>query len=243
VPAFMEPRSTVVDPNGEQLTMWSSTQVPHILKTLTAMTLGLPEHKIRVIAPDVGGGFGGKLTVTPEELLTLLVARTLRQPVKWTETRSESILTAHHGRAQIQDITLAARKDGTVTGLKVELMVDMGAYLGLLSPGVPLLGAFMYNAIYKFPAYHVACTNVFTTKTITEAYRGAGRPEATFAIERMMDELAAELGMEPLAVRERNWITHEEFPFTTVTGLVYDSGNYEAATAKAKELFNYEALR
>jgi aerobic carbon-monoxide dehydrogenase large subunit len=122
VPAFMEPRSTVVDPNGEQLTMWSSTQVPHILKTMTALTLGLPEHKLRVIAPDVGGGFGGKLTVTPEELLTLLVARKLKRPVKWTESRSESILTAHHGRAQIQDITLAARKDGTVTGLKVELM-------------------------------------------------------------------------------------------------------------------------
>src|SRR5262249_58159914 len=130
----------------------ASTQVPHTLKTLTAMTLGLPEHKIRVIAPDVGGGFGGKLTVTPEELLTLLVARRLRQPVKWTETRSESILTAHHGRAQIQDITLAARKDGTVTGLKVELMADMGAYLGLVAPGVPLLGAVMYHAIYKTPA-------------------------------------------------------------------------------------------
>ncbi len=243
VPAFMEPRSVVVDPNGEQLTIWSSTQVPHILKTMTALSLGLPEHKLRVIAPDVGGGFGGKLSVAPEEFLTLLVARKLGRPVKWTESRSESILVAHHGRGQIQDITLAARKDGTVTGLKVELMADMGAHLGLIGPGVPLLGAFMYNAIYKFPAYHFACTNVFTTKTITDPYRGAGRPEATFAIERIMDELAAELGLDPLAVRERNWITHEEFPFTTVTGLVYDSGNYEAATAKAKELFSYEALR
>ena len=243
VPAFMEPRSTVVDPNGEQLTMWSATQVPHILKTMTALTLGLPEHKIRVIAPDVGGGFGGKIAVAPEEILTLLVARRLRRPVKWTETRSECMLTAHHGRDQIQDLTLAAKRDGTVTGLKVELMADMGAYLGLVTPGIPLLGAFMYNAIYKFPAYHFACTNVFTTKTLTDAYRGAGRPEATFAIERMMDELAVELGMDPLEVREKNWIRHEEFPFTTVCGLVYDSGNYEAATAKAKQLFDYDGLR
>jgi aerobic carbon-monoxide dehydrogenase large subunit len=243
IPAFMEPRSTVVDPNGEQLTMWSSTQVPHILRTMTALTLGLPEHKIRVIAPDVGGGFGGKIAVAPEEILTLLVARKLHRPVKWTETRSESILTAHHGRDQIQDITLTARRDGTVTGLKVELMADMGAYLGLVTPGVPLLGAFMFNSIYKFPAYHFACTNVFTTKTLTDAYRGAGRPEATFAIERIMDELAVELGMDPLALREQNWIKHEEFPFTTVCGLVYDSGNYEAATARATELFDYDGLR
>jgi aerobic carbon-monoxide dehydrogenase large subunit len=243
IPAFMEPRSTVVDPSGEQLTMWSSTQVPHILRTMTALTLGLPEHKIRVIAPDVGGGFGGKIAVAPEEVVTLLAARKLRRPVKWTETRSESILTAHHGRDQIQDITITAKRDGTVTGLKVELIADMGAYLGLVTPGVPLLGAFMYNAIYKFPAYHFACTNVFTTKTLTDAYRGAGRPEATFAIERIMDELAAELGLDPLALREKNWIKHEEFPFTTVCGLVYDSGNYEAATAKATGLFDYEGLR
>ncbi|MGH3934406.1 MAG: xanthine dehydrogenase family protein molybdopterin-binding subunit [Pseudonocardiaceae bacterium] len=243
IPAFMEPRSVVVDPTGEQLTMWSSTQVPHILKTMTALTLGLPEHKVRVIAPDVGGGFGGKLQVTPEEILAVLVAQRMGKPVKWTETRSECMLAAHHGRDQIQDLTISARKDGTVTGLKVELMADMGAYLRIITPGIPILGAFMYNAIYKFPAYHFACTNVFTTKTPTDAYRGAGRPEATFAIERMMDELAAELDMEPLELRERNWVKHEEFPYTTVATLTYDSGNYEAATAKAKELFDYDGLR
>jgi carbon-monoxide dehydrogenase large subunit len=243
IPAFMEPRSVVVDPTGEQLTMWSATQVPHIVKTMTALTLGLPEHKVRVIAPDVGGGFGGKLQVIPEEFLTVLLARRMGKPVKWTETRSECMVATHHGRAQIQDLTLAARRDGTVTGLKVELIADMGAYLRIITPGTPLLGAFMFNAIYKFPAYRFACTNVFTTKTPTDAYRGAGRPEATFGIERMMDELAAELGMEPLELRERNWIKHEEFPFTTVAGLTYDSGNYEAATAKAKELFDYDGLR
>ncbi|HYZ38689.1 MAG TPA: xanthine dehydrogenase family protein molybdopterin-binding subunit [Pseudonocardiaceae bacterium] len=243
IPAFMEPRSVVVDPTGEQLTMWSATQVPHILKTMASLTLGVPEHKVRVIAPDVGGGFGGKLQVTPEEAVALLVARRMGKAVKWTETRSESILAAHHGRAQIQDITIAARRDGTVTGLKVELLADMGAYLRLVTPGIPILGAFMFNSIYKFPAYRFACTNVFTNKTPTDAYRGAGRPEATFAIERIMAELAAELGMDPLELREQNWIKHEEFPFTTVAGLTYDSGNYEAATAKARELFDYDGLR
>ncbi|MGB8996805.1 MAG: xanthine dehydrogenase family protein molybdopterin-binding subunit, partial [Pseudonocardiaceae bacterium] len=243
IPAFMEPRSVVVDPTGEQLTMWSATQVPHILRLMIAMTLSVPEHKVRVVAPDVGGGFGGKLQVTPEEIATVMVARRLGKPVKWTETRSESLVSAHHGRDQIQDITIAARRDGTVTGLKVELLADMGAYLRLVSPGIPILGAFMYNSIYKFPAYHFACTNVFTTKTPTDAYRGAGRPEATFAIERIMDELAVEIGMEPLELRERNWIKHDEFPYTTVSTLTYDSGNYEAATERAKELFDYDGLR
>ena len=243
IPAFMEPRSVMCDPTGEQFTLWSATQVPHILRLMLAMTLSVPEHKVRVIAPDVGGGFGGKLQVTPEEVLTFLVARRLGKPVKWTESRSESLLSAHHGRDQIQKLTLSARRDGTVTGLKVELLADMGAYLRLVTPGVPILGAFMFNAIYKFPAYRFVCTNVFTNKTPTDAYRGAGRPEATYAIERLMDELAAEVGMDPLEVREKNWIKHEEFPFTTVCGLTYDSGNYEAATDKAKELFGYDALR
>ncbi|HEX2300535.1 MAG TPA: xanthine dehydrogenase family protein molybdopterin-binding subunit, partial [Pseudonocardiaceae bacterium] len=243
IPAFMEPRSVVVDPNGEQVTMWSATQVPHILRVMIALTLGISEHKVRVIAPDVGGGFGGKLQVTPEEIITFLVARRLGKPVKWTESRSESLVSAHHGRDQIQDLTICARRDGTVTGLKVELMADMGAYLRLVSPGIPILGAFMFNSIYKFPAYHFACTNVFTNKTPTDAYRGAGRPEATFAIERMMDELAVELGIEPLELRERNWIKHEEFPYTTIAGLTYDSGNYEAATDKALVLFGYDELR
>jgi len=243
IPAFMEPRSVVVDPTGAQTTVWAATQVPHILKTMAALTLGLPEHKLRVIAPDVGGGFGGKIAVLPEETLAILIAQRLGKPVKWTESRSDCMLTAHHGRDQIQDLTIAARRDGTITGLKVELLADMGAYLGLVGPGVPILGAFMFNAIYKIPAYHFACTNVFTNKTLTDAYRGAGRPEATFAIERLMDELAAELDIEPMEIRQRNWIGHEEFPFTTVCGLTYDSGNYEAATEKAKELFDYDGLR
>jgi aerobic carbon-monoxide dehydrogenase large subunit len=242
IPAFMEPRSTVVDPTGEQFTVWSATQVPHVLRVMMALTLGIPEHKLRIIAPDVGGGFGGKLQFTPEEAITFLVARRLGKPVKYTESRSESLVAAHHGRDQIQDLTIAATRDGRVTALKVELMADMGAYLGLVTPGVPILGALMFNAIYKIPAYYFGCTNVFTNKTWTDAYRGAGRPEATFGIERIMDELAVELDMDPLELRRKNWITHEEFPFTTVSGLTYDSGNYEAATDRAVELFDYQGL-
>jgi carbon-monoxide dehydrogenase large subunit len=243
VPAFMEPRSVVVDPTGDQVTVWTATQIPHILRFLLAAVTGTPEHKIRVIAPDVGGGFGGKIGFTPEEMIAFLAAKRVGKPVKYTESRSESISSAHHGRDMIQDIELAARRDGTVLGLKVNLLANMGAYLGLVGPGVPLLGAFMYNSIYKFPAYRFQCTGVFTNTVLTDAYRGAGRPEATYAIERAMDELAAELGLDPLEVRRRNWIGHEEFPFTTVCGLSYDSGNYEAATAKAKELFGYDDLR
>ncbi len=243
IPAFMEPRSTVVDPTSEQITMWSATQIPHVLRVLIALSQGIPEHKLRVIAPDVGGGFGGKLQTTPEEVITLMVARRLNKPVKYTETRSESLMSAHHGRDQLQRLRISARRDGTITGFDVDLLADMGAYLGTVGPGVPILGAFMFNAIYKIPAYRFTCTNVFTNKTITDAYRGAGRPEATFGVERMMDELAVELGMEPMELRKKNWITHEEFPFTTVCGLTYDSGNYEAATAQAMELFHYDELR
>jgi carbon-monoxide dehydrogenase large subunit len=210
---------------------------------MLALTTGTPEHLVRVIAPDVGGGFGGKLQVTPEEVITFLVGKRLGKPVKYNESRSESLQAAHHGRDQIQYLEMGARRDGTVTGFKVKLLADMGAYLGLVTPGVPILGAFMFPAIYKIPAYRFECTGVFTTKAWTDAYRGAGRPEATFAVERMMDELANELGMDPLELREKNWITHEEFPFTTVCGLQYDSGNYEAATARAKELLGYDELR
>ncbi|MFZ2504465.1 MAG: xanthine dehydrogenase family protein molybdopterin-binding subunit [Nocardioides sp.] len=243
IPAFMEPRSVVVDPTGEQITMWSATQIPHILRFALAATTGVPESKIRVIAPDVGGGFGGKLQTTPEEWIVWDLARRLGKPVKYTETRSESLMAAHHGRDQWQKLTLAATADGTVTGLKVDLLADMGSHISLVGGGVPVLGAFMFNAIYKFPAYRFACQTVLTNKTWTDAYRGAGRPEATFAIERIMDELAVEVGVDPLVIREQNWIKHEEFPFTTVCGMQYDSGNYEAATEKAKQIFGYDALR
>jgi carbon-monoxide dehydrogenase large subunit len=243
IPAFMEPRSVVVDPTGEQITVWSATQIPHILRFAMAATTGVPESKIRVIAPDVGGGFGGKLQQTPEEMIAFAVARRIGKPVKFTETRSESLMTAHHGRDQWQKLTLAAEADGTVTGLKVELLADLGSYVAIVGGGVPVLGAFMFNAIYKFPAYQFNCQTVFTNKTWTDAYRGAGRPEATYAIERLMDELAVEVGVDPIEVRRKNWINADEFPFTTVAGLEYDSGDYEKATQRAMEMLGYDELR
>ncbi|MGW0758481.1 xanthine dehydrogenase family protein molybdopterin-binding subunit [Streptomyces sp. NPDC002814] len=245
IPNAMEPRAVVVTPlaaSGEY-TLYSSTQVPHIARVLLAMVTGIPEQKLRVIAPDVGGGFGSKLQVYGEEALALAVARKLGRPVKWTESRSENYQATHHGRGQIQDIEIAATRDGKLLGLKVDLLADMGAYLMIITPGIPLLGAFMYPGIYKMDAYDFTCTGVFTTRTPTDAYRGAGRPEATFAIERIMDDLAVELGLDPIELRRRNWIRHEEFPYTAIAGLTYDSGNYEAATEKALDLFGYDKLR
>ncbi|MFF3917956.1 xanthine dehydrogenase family protein molybdopterin-binding subunit [Streptomyces sp. NPDC001852] len=245
IPNAMEPRAVVVTPiaaSGEY-TVYSATQIPHILRIMLATVTGIPEHRLRVIAPDVGGGFGSKLQVYGEEAVALAVARKLGRPVKWTESRSEGALATHHGRGMIQDVEIAANRDGRLLGLKVDLLADMGAYLMLVTPGIPILGAFMYPAIYKMDAYAFTCTGVFTTRTPTDAYRGAGRPEATFAIERIMDELAAELGLDPVELRRRNWIRHEEFPYTTIAGLTYDSGNYEAATDKALALFGYDDLR
>jgi carbon-monoxide dehydrogenase large subunit len=243
IPSAMEPRAVVCSCVSDEYTLWSSTQIPHVVRLMLALVTGVPEQNIRVIAPDVGGGFGSKLQVTAEEVLALLISRKVGRPVKWTESRSEGNLTVHHGRDQWQRIKLAADRDGRLRGLSVDLLADMGAYLMLVTPGVPLLGAFLYNSLYKWDAYSFRCTGVFTTKMPTDAYRGAGRPEATFAIERIMDDLAAELGMDPLQLRERNWITHDEFPYTTIANLEYDSGNYEAATARAKELFEYDELR
>jgi aerobic carbon-monoxide dehydrogenase large subunit len=243
IPSAMEPRAVVGWNEGDEYTLWSSTQVPHVLRVMLALTTGIPEQNLRVIAPDVGGGFGSKLQVTAEEVLALLISHKVGRPVKWTETRSEGNLTVHHGRDQWQRIKLAADSDGRIRALDADLLADMGAYLMLVTPGVPLLGAFMFNGIYKMDAYSFKCTGIFTTKMPTDAYRGAGRPEATFALERIIDELAAELGMDPLQVRERNWIKHEEFPYATISGLTYDSGNYEAATARARELFDYDGLR
>ncbi len=241
----MEPRAVLADttPATGEFTLWTASQIPHIVRIFLSLVCHVPEHKLRVIAPDVGGGFGGKLNVYAEEALAIVVARRIGRPVKWTASRGEDYQATTHGRDMIQDIELAAMRDGRALGLKVNLTSDMGAYLQILTAGVPLLGRYMYPGIYKFEAHDFFCQGVFTTKTPTDSYRGAGRPEPAFAIERMMDELAAELGMDPLAVRERNWIRHEEFPYTTIAGLTYDSGDYAAATARARELFRYDELR
>jgi aerobic carbon-monoxide dehydrogenase large subunit len=245
LPTAIETRAVVVEPLGtaNQYTLHSSTQVPHFVRVFCSLVTGVPEQQLRVVAPDVGGGFGSKLDVYAEEALLLALARRLGRPLKWTESRTENYQATIHGRDLIQDIEIAATGAGEVLGLRVDLKADMGAYLQLLTPSIPLLGRYMYPGIYKFRAHAFACTGVFTNKTPTDAYRGAGRPEATYAIERIMDDLAAELGMDPIALRRRNWIAHEEFPYETIAGLTYDSGNYEAATERALELLGYDALR
>jgi carbon-monoxide dehydrogenase large subunit len=245
IPMAMEPRAVVANPTGPggEITIWSATQIPHVLRVLLALVTGIPENKIRVIAPDVGGGFGSKLQLYREEVLAVTIANKLGRPLKWTESRSENAQVTHHGRDQLQEIELAVTNEGKILGLRVNLTANMGAYLHIITPGIPILGAFMFNSIYKMEGYSFSCTGVFTNTTPTDAYRGAGRPEATFAIERIMDDLAAELGVDPIELRRRNWITHEEFPYTTISGMEYDSGNYEAATDKALELLGYDDLR
>jgi aerobic carbon-monoxide dehydrogenase large subunit len=245
IPSAIEPRAVVVqlDPASGGYLVHSATQVPHILRIQLAIVCGVPEHHLRVIAPDVGGGFGSKLNVYAEEALALALAKRLGRPIKWTETRSEATQATIHGRDQLQDLEIAATRDGRIVGFRADVKADLGGYLQLVTTGTPMLGAFMFPGIYKLDAHALTITGVFTTKTPTDAYRGAGRPEATFAIERMVDELAAELGMDPMEVRRRSWITHEEFPFDSITGLTYDSGNYEAATDLAMQHFGYDELR
>src|SRR5262249_47522256 len=200
IPSAMEPRAVVCDALGGEFTLWSSTQVPHILRVMLALITGIPEQNIRVIAPDVGGGFGSKLQVTAEEVLAVLIARKLGRPVEWTESRSEGNMTVHHGRDQWQRLRLAADSDGRLRGFDVDLLADMGAYLMLVTPGVPILGAFMYPAIYKMDAYRFRCVGGFTTKMPTDAHRGAGRPGAPFPIERTMDGAAGRPNMGPLGL-------------------------------------------
>ncbi len=245
IPNAIEPRAVVVAPIAAagEYTIYSSTQIPHILRVLFAVVTGVPEHKLRVVAPDVGGGFGSKLNIYPEEVLALVLAKRLGRPLKWTESRSEGYQSTIHGRDQIQDLEVSVTRDGRLKGFRVHLLADMGAYLQLNTPGIPFLGAQIFPGIYKWDAYEFKCTGLFTNKTPTDAYRGAGRPEATFGVERMVDEVAVELGMDPMELRRRNWIAHEEFPFDTISGYTYDSGNYEAATARALELFGYDELR
>ncbi len=245
IPMPMEPRAVLAAPSGDDggLTLWSSTQIPHVVRVLLSLTAGIPEQKLRIVAPDVGGGFGSKLQFYREECIASVVALQLGRPVKWVETRSENAQATHHGRDHLTEIEVAIKNDGTIVGMRVNLLANMGAYLMILGPGIPTLGAWMYHSIYKMEAYDFTCTGVFTTTTPVDAYRGAGRPEATFAVERLMDDLAADLGIEPMELRRKNWIHHDEFPYDTISGMTYDSGNYEAATDKAMAMFGYDDLR
>ncbi len=245
IPTAMETRGVCVVPSpfGGDYTVYSSTQIPHILKVMLSLGLGISETKLRVIAPAVGGGFGSKLNVYAEEVLCLGLAKRLRKPVRWTEERTENAQATIHGRGQIQQIELAADADGKITAVRVNLLADMGAYLQLVTPGIPLLGAFLYHGVYDVPAYSFSCTSVFTTMTPTDAYRGAGRPEATYAIERSIDALARKVGVDSQEIRRRNFIPPEAFPYNSAPGLVFDSANYVPALDKALDLVGYDALR
>jgi carbon-monoxide dehydrogenase large subunit len=245
IPSAIEPRGVVVvpQPYGGEFTVFSATQIPHILRIMLGLTTGIPETAIRVIAPSVGGAFGSKLNVYAEELLCLALARRLRRPVRWTEERSENSLATIQGRGQIQHIDLAADAGGRIRAVRVRLLADMGAYLQLVTPGIPLLGAFLYSGVYDVPAYSFTCTGVFTTKTPTDAYRGAGRPEATYAIERAIDALARRAGLDPVEVRRRNFVPSDKFPYSSAGGLVFDSGNYGPALDQALQLVDYKGFR
>lgn len=245
IPSAIEPRGVAAVPspfNGE-MTMYSSTQIPHILKVMTALTIGYPEHKLRIVAPSVGGGFGSKLDVYAEELLCTALANKLNKAVRWTETRSEGALSTIQGRGQIQEIELAANDDGKITAVRTKIHADMGAYMQLLTGGVPLLGGFLYHGIYDIPNYSFSCTGHFTNLVPTDAYRGAGRPEATFAIERAMDLLAQEVGIDVTEIRRRNFIPTEAFPYESAAGLVFDSGDYAPNLDIALSTVGYEKLR
>jgi carbon-monoxide dehydrogenase large subunit len=243
IPNAIEPRAVFVTPipaTGE-FTLWSTTQVPHIARITLSGVTGIPEAKLRVSAPDVGGGFGSKLNIYAEEALALAVARRLGRAVKWTEGRSEGYLATIHGRDQIQEIELAATAEGKITAVRAKLTAAMGAYLQLVTPGIPLLGAWLYAGSYDVQGYSFECTGVFTNTVPTDAYRGAGRPEATFAIERAVDALARKLGKDPVEIRRLNFI--REFPATIAAGLTIDSGDFDACLDVALEQSGYETLR
>jgi carbon-monoxide dehydrogenase large subunit len=245
IPAAMETRGVVAEWRAadRQLNLYTSTQVPHLVRTLVAGMLGLEENRMRVIAPEVGGGFGSKLNIYAEEALMGFVAMQIGKPVKWIESRRENFLTTIHGRGHVDYFEVAAKKDGTILGIKLKLIQDLGAYHQLLTPAIPTLSVLMMPGLYRTQNVRADIVGAFTNCVPTDAYRGAGRPEATHGIERMVDILAAELKMDPAEIRVKNFVHREEFPFPTATGLMYDSGNYAAPLDKAMATVDYKKLR
>jgi len=243
-PSAMEPRGVIAhyEHGKGTMTIWSSTQNPHILRTFIAALTGLGQDQVRAIAPEVGGGFGCKINIYGEEYVAAAISKHLEIPVKWTEDRSEAFVATIHGRDIIGYVDLAAKKDGTVLGLKLRLIADIGAYNMLLTAAIPTLTMMMANATYNIPAIRTTLTEVFTNKTPTDAYRGAGRPEATYFVERAMDMLARELKMDPAELRRKNFIKPHQFPFQTQVGAVYDSGDYEKALDRALKNCNWKQL-
>jgi carbon-monoxide dehydrogenase large subunit len=244
IPNPMEGRGVVADWRAadRSLTLYTSTQCPHGVRSAVAQILGLDENRFRVIAPEVGGGFGSKIQVYAEEILMAYISMRLNKPVKWIETRREAALATIHGRGHVDYYELAAKRDGTITGIRLKIIQDLGAYFTLLSPAIPTLSVLMMPGLYRTPNLAADIVGVFTNCTPTDAYRGAGRPEATHGIERMVDVLADELKVDPAEIRLKNFVRNEEFPFPTATGLVYDSGDYAAPLKKALEIAEYPKL-
>jgi aerobic carbon-monoxide dehydrogenase large subunit len=241
--AAIEPRGTLAEDRAGQLTVWSATQVPHFLRLFLAILLGVSEEKVRVIAPDVGGGFGSKLQVYGEELFVAWAAKQLGRPVKWVETRSESMMVTHHGRDQVAYVRMGVKSDGTITAFHTKIIADFGAYSMLLTPSIPSLGAFVMSGCYKMPAVQTDIVGVYTNKFATDAIRGAGRPEATHMIEILVDQAAAELGLDPLDMRRKNFFAKEDFPAETALGIVYDSGDYHGSLDRLLHHFDLGAFR
>jgi carbon-monoxide dehydrogenase large subunit len=244
-PSALESRGVVAnyEPGKGTMTIWSSTQNPHILRTFIAASNGLGQDQVRAIAPEVGGGFGAKINIYGEEYVAAAISKQLGMPIKWIEDRIEAFVATIHGRDVLGYIDLAAKRDGTVLGLKLRLIADIGAYNMLLTAAIPTLTMLMANATYNIPAIRATLTEVFTNKTPTDAYRGAGRPEATYFVERAMDMLARELKMDPAELRRKNFIKPNQFPYATQTGAVYDSGDYEKALDLAIKNARWEQLK
>jgi carbon-monoxide dehydrogenase large subunit len=247
IPTAMEPRGSVgvYDPGTQEYPLWATSQAPHVHKLLAAaFVLGVPEQKIRVIAPDVGGGFGSKIFLYFDMPLVLWLAKKLDRPVKYFEDRSENYLHTTHGRDHHTDIEIGATKDGKITALKVSTLANLGAYLSTIAPGIPTtLYGRMVAGCYKIPNIHVDVKGVYTNTAMVDAYRGAGRPEATFVIERTCDLVADATGIDPAEIRRRNFIQPEDFPYDTGVGMLpYDSGNYAPALDKALAHAGYDGL-
>src|SRR5437868_5553933 len=243
-PTPIEPRGVLAEwHQGDQaMTVWMSSQAPHFVRFGISGALGLPESRYRVISPDVGGGFGCKISFYPEDYLVPAASKLLGRPVKWLETRSESLQTTTHGRGQTFDVELAGTKDGTPLGLKVTQYLDCGAYVACNS-SFQACACLLAGGAYNWKQIAARTVGVLTNRVPTDPYRGAGRPEATHLVERMVDIFARQIGMDPVLVRRRNFIRPEQFPYTSLFGLTYDSGNYEGSLTKALEIAGYEQIR
>jgi carbon-monoxide dehydrogenase large subunit len=245
-PTAVETRGVLAsyDPSTENVTVWMTSQNPHIHRFLLSVMTGIPEHKIRVIATDVGGGFGSKIHAYGAEAVVTYLSKMLGRPVKWMETRHENFMATIHGRDHVQYVRLAAKRNGKVLGLEVRAYANLGAYLSTAAPGIPTwLFGLMLSGAYKIPAIRCEVFGVLTNTAPVDAYRGAGRPEATYLLERMMDILARRLGMDPAEVRRVNFISREEFPYQTPVVAMYDSGDYLTAFNKVLEKVGYSEFR